>query len=162
MFLLHFIFCIALTYFVCLFLGAGAANAYKPEWKHVAPHKQRHIKKYATTRHTYTVQCTNKVQIEPTAENVEQLFTSLITELTAGVEPSHYMGLSIQTPSLDYPITLPYTRLRDFQAADLFRVIENTLNSNEDFAIDGRLKIQLTHVEIPEGRGPNGKLDNIR
>ena len=73
------------------------------------------------------------------------------------MEPSHYMGLSIQSPSLDYPISLPYTRLRDFKTADLFSIIENTLNSNEDFAIDGRLKIELTHVEIPQGRGVNGK-----
>ena len=144
-------------YIFCFILGAGAGKAYRPEWKHVLPHKQRYIKKYATTRHTYTVQCTNKQEIDPTAENVEQLFTSLIKELTAGVEPSHYMGLSIQSPSLDYPITLPYTRLRDFKTADLFSVIERTLNSNEDFAIDGRLKIELTHVEIPQGRGVNGK-----
>ena len=137
--------------FSCFFLGAG--NTYRPEWKHVLPHKQRYIKKYETTRHTYTVQCSNKEAIDPTAENVELLFTSLITELTALVDPSHYMGLSIHSSSLDYPIPLAYTRLRDFKIADLFAAIERTLNSNEDFAIDGRLKIELTHVEVPEGRG---------
>ena len=141
------------------FLGAGNQSTYRPEWRHVLPHKERHIKKYATTRYTYTVQCTNQKEIEPTAENIETLFTSLVDDLTANIDRNHYMGLSIQSPSLDYPISLPYTRLRDFQTADLFKAIENTLNSNQDFAIDSRLKIELTHIEIPQGRGPGGKLN---
>ena len=145
-------------------LGAGPSKLYIPEWRHVEPHKQRYIRKYATTRHTYTVQCTHEDEVTPTLENVDGLFTSLIKELTANVDPSHYIGLSIQSPSLDYPITLPYTRLQSFKTENLFHAIQRTLNSNEDFAIDGRLRIELTHVEIPQGRGPNkpeGKLLTI-
>ena len=158
---IRILYVIAIIVCLYIFLGAGNSTAYQPEWRHVLPHKERHIKKYGTTRHTYTVQCTNQRDVEPTAENIENLFSSLMTELTAEVEPSHYMGLSIQSPSLDYPITLPYTRLRDFKTADLFKAIENTLNSNQDFAIDGRLKVELTHVAIPEGRGLGGKLKTI-
>ena len=87
---------------------------------------------------------------------MDKLFTTLINDLTSGIDPSHYMGLSIQSPSLDYAITMPYCRLRDFKTANFLDIIQNALNSNEDFAIDGRLKVELTHVEIPEGRGfPN-------
>ena len=135
-----------------LFLGSGKQDVFVPRWEQIQ-HSTRRIRKYATTRHTYTVQCQNHEAVEPTADNVEKLFTSLVEGLTADLDPSHYIGLSMQSPSLDYPITMPYTRLRDFKAANLLDVIQRTLNSNEDFAIDGRLKLELTHVEIPEGRG---------
>ena len=63
------------------------------------------------------------------------------------------MGLAIESPSLDYPITLSYCKIRDFSVQTFMQVIQNTLNSNQDFAIDDRLKVELTHVEVPQGRG---------
>ena len=64
------------------FLGAGNSTTYQPEWKQVEQKKERHIKKYATTRHTYTAQCTNQKDVDPTAENIETLFTSLVGDHT--------------------------------------------------------------------------------
>ena len=138
-----------------LFLGAGNAEEYVPRWQ-TLEHTERRISKYATTRHTYTVQCTNPGDVQPTNDNVERLFTSVVNSLTVDLDQGHYVGLTLQSPSLAYPISMPYTRLRDFKAADIMAAIQKTINSNEDFAIDGRLKIELTHVEIPQGRGLNG------
>ena len=36
-------------------------------------------------------------------------------------------------------------------------MIQGTLNSNQDFRIDKELKIELTHVVVPEGSGYTGK-----
>ena len=135
---------------------SGTAPEFVPQWDELS-HEQHVVKKYGMTKHSYTVQCTNRDQVEPTAENIEKLFTSMVDGLTAGLDPSHYIGFSIQAPSLDYPITMPFTRLRNFNAAHMFNSIQRTLNSNQDFCIDDRLKIDLTHVEIPEGRGYTGK-----
>ena len=96
---------------------------------------------------------TNKKCFKPTPSNLDSLFTDLVCKVTDGVDKSHSIGLTIKSPSLDYPIVLPYTRLHAFKGSDILMAIEPVLNSNEDFAIDSRLSIELAHVEIPEGRG---------
>lgn len=139
---------------IFVFLGAGGDQEYVPSWETLG-HTQKHIKKYATTKHVYTVQCRNQKDVAPTSENVDKLLTSLVAQLTSGIDPAHCMGLSIQSPSLDYVINMPYCRIRDFKASSFLEIVQKVLNSNEDFAIDGRLKVELRHVEIPEGSSPD-------
>ena len=140
-------------------IGAGVDAEYIPEWTRLN-HSRKHSYKFAATKHMYTVQCTNHDEMRPTAENIETLFTSLLDGLTADIDQTHYVGFSLQSPSLDYPISLPLTRLRNFDANTMFTAIKKTLNSNEDFRIDGRLRVDMAHVEVPEGMGLDNDKDS--
>ena len=62
----------------------GDGVEFTPRWQ-TEHHKQREIKKYATTMHTYTVQCTNNEAVDPTAENIEQFFNSVVQNITASL-----------------------------------------------------------------------------
>ena len=126
-----------------------------PSWQ-IDDHHQRRIAKYRVNKHFYKVSITNRDRFEPTSENLNTLFTDLVSTITAGVPKNHSVGLTLTTPSLDYPIVLPYVRLENFSGSDILTQIERSLNSNEDFCIDNRLTINLDHVEIPEGRGDDG------
>ena len=126
-----------------------------PRWE-IDDHHQRKISKYRVNKHFYKVSITNSERYEPTAENLNILFTDLVDTITAGVPKNHSVGLTLTTPSLDYPIVLPYIRLENFSGSDILAKIERSLNSNEDFRIDNRLTINLDHVEVPEGRGDDG------
>ena len=103
------------------------------------------------------MQCTNISDALPTEDNMTKLLTSLVDDLTENVDQADHIGLALTSPSLDYPITLPYTRLGDWNAEQVFRAIQGTLNSNQDFRIDKELKIELTHVVVPEGSGYTSK-----
>ena len=135
-------------------LGAGAE--FTPKWRHI-DHKVQAFRKYARTKHSYTVQCTNIADAHPTEENMTKLVTSLVDDIAENVDEADHIGLAFTSPSLDYPITLPYTKFRDWNAEQVFRAIQGTLNSNQDFRIDKELKIELTHVVVPEGSGYPGK-----
>ena len=146
--------------------GQSSSNFHKglfiPSWT-IVKHYTSYIRKYKSEKTFYTVSVKNKEHFEPSPHNLEVLFTDLVTKLTDGVDKSHSVALTLKSPSLDYSIVLPYTRLGEFKARDILGAIESQLNSQEDFCIDGRLKVALVHVEIPEGRGlgderkPNSK-----
>ena len=90
-----------------------------------------------------------------------KLITSLVDDIAENVDEADHIGLAFTSPSLDYPITLPYTKFRHWNAEQVFRAIQGTLNSNQDFRIDKELKIELTHVVVPEGSGYPGRIYNI-
>ena len=130
----------------------GAGVAFTPTWQLI---KEREAKssKFARTSFLYTAQCTNISDVSPTEENVSSLLTSLVGNLTEGLPETDYIKLSLISPSLDFPITLPYTKIRDWNVAQVFTFLQKKLNSNEDFRIDNNLKIELTHVVVPTGEG---------
>ena len=103
------------------------------------------------------MQCTNIADAHPTEENMTKLLTSLVDDLADNVDQADHIGLAFTSPSLDYPITLSYTKFRDWNAEQVFNSIQGKLNSNQDFRIDKELKIELTHVVVPEGSGYTGK-----
>ena len=103
------------------------------------------------------MQCTNIAEAQPTEENMTNLITSLVEDLTDNIDQADYIGLALTSPSLDYPITLPYTKFGDWRADQVFTAIQGTINSNQDFRIDTQLKVEITHVVTFEGRGKSGK-----
>ena len=84
------------------------------------------------------------------------LLSSLLDEIAGKIEPKDSMGISLKSPSLDYPVNIPHRRRENLAPATIFNHIEGVLNSNEDFRIDEQLVINVTHIQIPEGRGGNG------
>ena len=69
------------------------------------------------------------------------------------METNNVAGVTLSSPQLNYPITLPYTKKQDLRTITIFDALESTLNSNEDFKIDQNLKVDVNHIQIPVGRG---------
>ena len=118
---------------------------------------KRTNKKFNTNYQFYEARLQNKNSFTPSPDNVATLLTSLLEDITPDIDDRDSIGLSLQSPSLDYPVSLPQTRKEDLTPAKIFQHIESVLNSNDDFRIDQELKMNVTHVRIPEGRGGNGR-----
>ena len=104
----------------------GAGVAFTPKWQLI---KEREAKssKFARTSFLYTAQCTNISDVFPTEENISSLLTSLVGNLTEDLPETDYIKLSLISPSLDFPITLPYTKIRDWNAAQVFTFLQKKI-----------------------------------
>ena len=56
------------------------------------------------------------------------------------------MTVTVQSPSLDYPIVIPFLKLPELTADRFISAIERAIQSNKDFAIDSGLVLEFTHV----------------
>lgn len=71
--------------------------------------------------------------------------------MTIGSKPTNLVRLTVQSPSLDYPIIIPFLRIKELTPDRFMSEIERVLQSNEDFVIDESLSLQVTLVDMPEG-----------
>ena len=96
---------------------------------------RRTNKNFKTIKKTYTATLENKDRLAPSNENINILFDTLISHLTEQIPDN-----DLTSPSLDYPVSIPYKRKGNLSASDILDHIESILNSNEDLRIDNRLK----------------------
>ena len=96
---------------------------------------RRTIQKFNTKYQFYTITLENKDRLVPSTENINILFDTLISHLTEKISDN-----DLTSPSLDYPVSIPYKRKGNLSASDILDHIESILNSNEDLRIDNRLK----------------------
>ncbi len=59
--------------------------------------------------------------------------------------------MTVQSPSLDYPIVIPFIRTPELTVDRFMAEIERVLQSNEDFVIDESLMFEVTLVDMPNG-----------
>ena len=133
-------------------IGHGEKSDFDPVFK-ITPKQEKHNNKFRIIQKTYTATLENKDRLVPSTENINILFNNLLSHLTEKVPDNDLIGLTLTSPSLDYPVSIPLKRKSNLSARDVLDHIESILNSNQDFRIDNRLKIDVMHSQIPEGRG---------
>ena len=84
-------------------------------------------------------------------ETFHKLFDSLLQDITANANDNDFIHLSIQTPQLDYPIQLPFTKKIDLRVSRILDEIERVLQSDEEFILDDGVEIEVIHVHNPNG-----------
>ena len=138
------------------FGGGDEAAEFVPDWKlkHTGTDKNTKFKKKCSS---YTAQLVNSAQLPPSLENLQKIFTSLFETVLPDVGESDMIGVTFESPSLDFPIVIPYTTKTNLTSGEVFKVIERSLNSNESFSLDSRLKLAVDHIEMPVGSGGQGK-----
>jgi len=67
------------------------------------------------------------------------------------MDPTDLIRLSVQCPELDFPITIPFTKVLELNADRLLSEIERVLQSYEQFVLDESLDIEMIHVSLPKG-----------
>ena len=124
------------------FIGHGEKSNFEPVFK-ISQTTIKQNAKFKTIKKTYTATLENKGRLVPSTKNIHILFNNLLSHLTEKVPDNDLIGLTLTSPSLDYPVSIPYKRRGNLSASDILDKIESILNSNEDFRIDNRLKIDV-------------------
>ena len=113
--------------------------------------KEQRIEKFKTIASSYKVTFQDIEVTEDVLSTLKTLFTGIFQDLTKGAKSEDLVRLAVQSPSLDYPIVIPFLKIQELTANRFMSEIGRVLQSNEDFTIDSELIIELTPVDMPSG-----------
>jgi hypothetical protein len=85
----------------------------------------------------------------------------LLTTLTQDLAPTDMVRIELTSPTLDFPISLPFMQKRYLTVERLLDRIVTVLQSFQEFSIDGALIVNLTKVIIPRGSGLRERVTNL-
>ena len=115
-------------------------------------------RKFRTESHVFTASFKRFEDLAP--HQLDALFnvTQQIKQ-KLNAEPSDMIRLSINHPSLDMGIHIPFMCADQLEGAVLLDQIEKVLQSNTEFKLnDGLLKMDITHTKPPRGSGKPKRL----
>ena len=113
--------------------------------------KEQRMEKFKTTASTYKVNFKDIEITEDIMNTLKKLFQAIFQRLTKDAKSDDLVRLTVQSPSLDYPIVIPFLRLPQLSVDRFLAEIERVLQSNEDFVIDESLIFEVTLVNMPDG-----------
>ena len=113
--------------------------------------KEQRIEKFKTTASTYKVTFKDIEISDNILSTLKKLFSALFSDLTRKSKPIDLVRITVQSPSLDYPIAIPFLKVTELTADRFMSEVERVLQSNEDFIIDSGLIIDVTLVDMPSG-----------
>ena len=133
-----------------------AEAEFEPRWNitNTSSRLSHHFQKVTTSK---TAQLENSRHFQPTQRNIDRLFETLVEDSIQDADPADKIGITLESPTLDFPLVIPYITASNFKSDKIYEILERTLNSNQSFSLDSRLKINIDRVQIPEGRGKSLK-----
>ena len=111
-------------------------------------------RKFRTESHVFTASFKRFEDLPP--HQLNALFDDVTQQIKQklNAEPSDVIRLSINHPSLDMGIHIPFMCADQLEGAVLLDQIEKVLQSNTEFKLnDGLLKMDITHTKPPKGSG---------
>jgi hypothetical protein len=106
---------------------------------------ERYSRKLRTHIWDYLITFKNLVGAE---HLIKDILRDIITKVTeAAANPNSYMRLVLSSPSLAYPISLPFSHCSSITADLLLTRIENVVNSNETFVLDEGIRMNVISVD---------------
>ena len=108
--------------------------------------RERYSRKLKTSIWDYLITFKNLAGAE---HLIKDIFTGIIAVVTAAAPNPHnnYMRLILSSPSLSFPISLPFAHTSDITADLLLTRIANVMNSNETFVLDDGIRLNVFSVE---------------
>ena len=83
-------------------------------------------------------------------ENFQSLFNKVVTEIeTDFTDVPHRFRFVSNAPSLNYPIRITFHPACDFNIDLFLSEVDRVLNSNENFDIIDRIKVNILSVSLP-------------
>ena len=82
---------------------------------------------------------------------VSALFQSIIRRVTRGFNDNDRVGFVIASPNLRQDVGIPLTRLDQLSVERILAIIEQILQSNEEFWLLGVFEIRVVHIRMPQG-----------
>ena len=111
--------------------------------------KQVKVKKFSTTGVDYTVQFTHTfshLELSQFHDRLHGIFESLLNTITRDI-PEHDQVRFV----LHSPISLPFMALSRLTTERVLAQIERVIQSNHEFRLNDSVKVNLVHVEMPNG-----------
>jgi hypothetical protein len=84
-------------------------------------------------------------------KTLQNLFDSILTDVTKGIQEEDFVQITLECPDLDFPIILPLMQMNQLTSELLLTEIERVLQSNEQFILDHCVQLNITHVSLPKG-----------
>ena len=114
---------------------------------------QTSIPKFNTIKQTYKVNIDNVEvrNIQNILETLKIIFQSLMRDIARFASENDLVRFSIQSPEIDYPISIPFQRLKDVSTESFLSEIERVLQSFEEFILNNQFEIDIIHVKDPKG-----------
>ncbi|XP_063965780.1 uncharacterized protein LOC129254369 [Lytechinus pictus] len=84
-------------------------------------------------------------------EVIGRLFSSIISRLTEGFLNGDLVGFILSGSNLRQDVGIPLTRYDQLSVDRILALLEQILQSNEDFNISEGFKIRLVHIRMPQG-----------
>ena len=82
-------------------------------------------------------------------------FKVLFDHLGNGVEPDDRVRLVFESPSLNFPISLPFMRMDELTVERFLARVESVLQSYKHLRLDETVRIHFIHMEIRKGGKSN-------
>ena len=116
-------------------------------------------RKFRSDSHVFTASFKRFEDLPP--HQLDALFDDVTQQIKQklNAEPSDMIRLSINHPSLDMGIHIPFMCADQLEGAVLLDQMEKVLQSNTEFKLnDGLLKMDITHTKPPRGSGKAKRL----
>jgi hypothetical protein len=84
-------------------------------------------------------------------KTLQNLFDSVLTDVTKGIQEEDLVQITLEYPDLDFPIRLPFMQMNQLTSERLLTEIERVLQSNEQFVLAHWVQLYITHVSLPKG-----------
>ena len=113
-------------------------------------------RKFRTESHVFTARFKRFEDLPP--HQLNTLFHDVTQQIKRklNAKPSDMIRLSINHPSLDMGIHIPFMCGEQLEGTVLLDQIEKVLQSNTEFKLnDGLLRMDITHAKPPSGSGKN-------
>ena len=111
-------------------------------------------RKFRTESHVFTTSFKRFEYLPP--HQLDALFDNVTQKIKQklNAEPSDMIRLSINHPSLDMGIHIPFMSAEQLEGTVLLDQMEKVLQSNAEFKLnDGLLTLDITHTKPPRGSG---------
>lgn len=126
-------------------------------------------KKFNTSVKTFQIKITENllvdnpppISIPEVYSAIEKIFNSILSHIIPKSATKHdLIKIVIQAANLDYPIIIPFTPIKHISVNLILSEIERVLQSFEEFLIDERFFINISHIKYPIGAKKHGKYRN--
>jgi hypothetical protein len=132
----------------------GANDEVSDNFFTVTNMKQVKVKKFSTTGVDYTVQFTDTfvhLELSQFHDRLHGIFESILNTITRDIPEHDQVRFVLHSPQLEKPISLPFMALSRLTTERILAQIERVIQSNHEFRLNDSVKVNLVHVEMPNG-----------
>ena len=79
---------------------------------------------------------------------VQDVFESLIRDLTKGIPETHKANFVLHTAQLKESICIPFCPVKEITREKVLSTLERVLQTNTEFTFDDMVKIEFNHVNV--------------
>ena len=118
--------------------------------------RDKYIRRFQAYMYNYNVQFQNlDVGFEEPMPLLCSICESICFRLEDVVEPDHRVRLVFESPSLNFPISLPFMRMDELTVERFLARVESVLQSYKHLRLDETVRIHFIHMKMRKGGKSN-------